>query len=224
MLNTTMNNGHTQRKTLATQLDRLDVILDGLANALNESVADAVRGVVGQVVKESVEATIREVLGNPDLLSAALARHAPPPPPPAPAAPPAPPRRTLRDTLQALLASLVRVAGTTAAPARRKLGTAWSWVLGKLQTLTDLARRNYRRLTTCCMTACGTAALAAGFAWQFRRPVTVAVGVGLVSGTLAYFAGPLVAGFLGGLGGTAATAAGMAFWPLARLLRSDTAG
>lgn len=42
MTATMMANGKT-RKTLADQLDRLDRILDGLAEALNEAVADAVR-------------------------------------------------------------------------------------------------------------------------------------------------------------------------------------
>src|SRR5271165_2518602 len=68
IMTTTMNsNGSTQRKQLSFQLDRLDAILDGLAEALNESVASAVKDVVGEVVRESVEATIREVLGNPEL-------------------------------------------------------------------------------------------------------------------------------------------------------------
>jgi len=218
-----MNNGRTQRKTLATQLDRLDGILDGLADALNESVADAVRSVVGQVVKESVEVTIREVLGNPALLAAALARHAPPPSAPLPVPLTVPSRRTLRETLQGLRASLVRLASTTAGTVGRKLGLAWSWALDKLQTLTKLARQNYHRLVAGCTVACGTAAIASGLAWQFRRSTAVAVGVGLFAGAVAYIAGPFVASVLSGLGGTAVTAAGMVLWPLKRLLRGHTA-
>ena len=53
--------------------------------------------------------------------------------------------------------------------------------------------------------------------------VAVALGVGLVSGAVAHFAGSLVAGVLSGLAGTATTAAGMVLWPLARLLRAETA-
>jgi len=45
------------RKTLASQLDRLDNILDGLANALNESVAAA--------VQEAVTGVLTEILTNP---------------------------------------------------------------------------------------------------------------------------------------------------------------
>jgi hypothetical protein len=39
---TTVVNGKAERKSLAQQIDRLDLILDGLADGLNEAVADAV--------------------------------------------------------------------------------------------------------------------------------------------------------------------------------------
>jgi hypothetical protein len=48
------------RKTLASQLDRLDGILDGLDAAL----AGAVQEAVGQAVKEAVQAVLTEVLTN----------------------------------------------------------------------------------------------------------------------------------------------------------------
>jgi hypothetical protein len=58
----TSSNGQS-RKTLASQLDRLDTILDGLADGLNEAVATAVREAVGLAVQEAVAA----VLTNPAL-------------------------------------------------------------------------------------------------------------------------------------------------------------
>jgi hypothetical protein len=60
------------------QIDRLDSILDGLAEALHESVADAVKGVIAHSVREAVHAAVTEVLSSPDLLRAALEKHAPP--------------------------------------------------------------------------------------------------------------------------------------------------
>src|SRR6476661_3311259 len=78
-MSTTNLNG--QRKTLATQLDRLDSILDGLAEALNEAVADAVRQSVAAAVGEAVQAAIKEVLTHPELLRAAAAAAAPLPAP-----------------------------------------------------------------------------------------------------------------------------------------------
>jgi hypothetical protein len=57
------NNNGQPRKTLASHLDRLDDILDGLDAAL----AGAVQEAVGLAVKEAVQAVLTEVLTNPDL-------------------------------------------------------------------------------------------------------------------------------------------------------------
>jgi len=59
-----MHNGLNGRfkKSLAHQLDRLDVILDGLAEALNGAVSDAVRQVVGQATREAVQMAMAETL------------------------------------------------------------------------------------------------------------------------------------------------------------------
>src|SRR6516225_2189804 len=55
------------RKSLSEQIDRLDKILDGLAEALNGAVADAVTQAVSLAVKEAVQTVMIEVLSNPDL-------------------------------------------------------------------------------------------------------------------------------------------------------------
>ena len=44
------------RKTLASQLDRLDSILDGLSEGLTDAVSSAVREAVGLAVQEAVRA------------------------------------------------------------------------------------------------------------------------------------------------------------------------
>jgi hypothetical protein len=67
-METTTTTNSRLRKSLADQLDRLDAILDGLANALNESVAGAVKEAVGLAVKEAVQAVLTEVLANPAVL------------------------------------------------------------------------------------------------------------------------------------------------------------
>jgi hypothetical protein len=64
---TTNPNG--QRKSLASQIDRLDTMLDGLADGLNEAVAQAVQGAVALAVKEAVQAVLTEVLTNPAVLA-----------------------------------------------------------------------------------------------------------------------------------------------------------
>src|SRR5262245_36887211 len=66
MSTTTLNNG--VRKTLASQLDRLDMILDGLAENLNEAVAmaaaNSVKEIVNVAVQEAVRAALVEILTN----------------------------------------------------------------------------------------------------------------------------------------------------------------
>src|SRR5215468_9722892 len=115
------------RKSLATEIDRLDGILDGLDEALAGSVETAVRDVVGQVVREAVEATIKEVLSNPELIRSAVAQHAP-------VATPMPqrPRRTLKELLRERLAALCQKASEKASQAKRNLGSAWSWCVEKV--------------------------------------------------------------------------------------------
>src|ERR1700719_4041634 len=91
MTNSTMkDNGRLPRKTLSTQLDRLDEILDGLADNLNDAVAQAVKDAVGMAVQEAVQGVLTEVLSNPELLAklrpepipqAVPIAHAAPPPP-----------------------------------------------------------------------------------------------------------------------------------------------
>src|SRR5262249_60080165 len=66
MSTTTLDNG--VRKTLASQLDRLDTILDGLAENLNEAVAmaaaNSVKEIVNVAVQEAVRAALVEILTN----------------------------------------------------------------------------------------------------------------------------------------------------------------
>jgi hypothetical protein len=64
-MNATASNGRPQRKQLSDQLDRLDGIIDTLAEGLNSAVADAAREGSRQAVKEIVT----ELLTNPDILS-----------------------------------------------------------------------------------------------------------------------------------------------------------
>jgi hypothetical protein len=65
-MSTTMApNGRPQRKQLSDQLDRLDGIIDTLADGLNRAVADAAR----EGSREAVREILTELLTNPDVLS-----------------------------------------------------------------------------------------------------------------------------------------------------------
>jgi hypothetical protein len=78
----TTNTDRPTRKTLASQLDRLDGILDGLGEGLNDAVAQALREAVGLAVQEAVQAVLTELLTNPalreQLRGPAAAESAPP--------------------------------------------------------------------------------------------------------------------------------------------------
>ncbi|HQR44066.1 MAG TPA: hypothetical protein PLX97_15330 [Gemmatales bacterium] len=52
------------KKTLAFQLDRLDSILDGLAEALNGAVAEAVKETVGQAARDAVKVALDEAMAQ----------------------------------------------------------------------------------------------------------------------------------------------------------------
>src|SRR5262249_31612951 len=80
---TATTNGQ-QRKTLASQIDRLDSILDGFSDNLNEAVATAVK----EAVTTGVQQAVLEVLTNLELQQL-LHPPTPPAPPPAPPTPPA---------------------------------------------------------------------------------------------------------------------------------------
>jgi hypothetical protein len=214
MASTTLN-GHSQRKTLSTQLDRLDVILDGLAEALNESVADAVKDVVGQVVRESVETTIREVLANQDLLKAALARHGAPMTTPVTSQPvPSQPSmwRRLGNAMQA----------------------GWNWVKNKAAQVADVIGQaadacvNVVAAGVVNAWSCGKSLVSSAWAllllvWlvvsQFRTPLLIASSIGVVIGVGCYCAGPLVASAFSGI----TTFAGSFIAVIVRMARRELA-
>src|SRR5262244_250344 len=117
MTTATATNG--VRKSLASQLDRLDSILDGLSDALNEAVASAVEGAVeravkqavGEAVRETLQAVIAEMVSNPDLLAAARTLLTPGTAADVPADPPEPPRGLFRRAGDGVKAGLA-AAGT----------------------------------------------------------------------------------------------------------------
>jgi hypothetical protein len=218
MAGSTLNNGHTQRKTLATQLDRLDVILDGLADALNESVAFAVRDVVGQVVKEAVETTIREVLGNQDLLQASLAMHAPP------AQIASVPRSSpIRTAIGGALSLLVQRSAEIAGKIKQTFVSAWSRSLEKIGDLVALARFGWQWIIGGLWATGSMIRAGMNWSWRYRKSSGIAVGVGVLSGVGVYYAGPLVAAISNGLNSAALTLFTMVLLPLWRLISGSRA-
>jgi hypothetical protein len=199
-------NSRTARKSLADQIDRLDGILDGLAEALNESVADAVKGVIAQAVRSAVEAAVKEVLASPDLLRAALEKHAPPSANPMPPAQESKPP-TIKENVARIGNRLCEKAKQAAGLARKKLGEVGAAACN--------VGRQARAVAT---TIPGILGAVARKAWDFRKPCAVAVGVGVVCGAICYLGGQLFSSVANGASGAAITLSALTL-PLKRLFR-----
>src|SRR5262245_59023317 len=171
---TTTTNGQ-ERKTLASQLDRLDSMLDGLSDALNGAVATAVEGAVeravrqavGAAVRETLQAVITEVVSNPDLLAAARTVLTPGSPADVPPEPREPPRSLFRRACDGVKAGLA-----VAATACHGAGAS---VARQAAAVKSLARSGWRLLR------------------RSRGRLLAACGVGVAAGALTYLAGPWLA-------------------------------
>ena len=190
-MSTATNNNGTQRKQLSDQLDRLDGILDGLAEALNGAVADAVRGVISLAVSEAVHAAVREVLCSPDLLRAALEKHAP-----TPASEPKPP--TLKENVAGITNKMCDEVKYGASLAKKKLTEVWTSATKVASHVPTLIKTLPKR------------------AWASRKPFTIAVGVGVACATACYFGGQLFSSIANGLSGATITLSAMTL-PVRRL-------
>jgi hypothetical protein len=125
-MNAILNN--VPRKKLSDQLDRLDNILDGLADAIPAVVADAVRQAIQQTVTQATKAAIAELLANPDLLRAIqgpanlLPSTTSPPSMPSPPSPPSDPKP------RGIVSRVSLSIWNTACSATRKIGGAVAYV------------------------------------------------------------------------------------------------
>ena len=197
---TTNQNGRTARKSLAEQIDRLDAILDGLAENLNAAVVDAVAGAVKDAVtiavQEAVHAAVLEVLTNAEL------------------------RKRLQTPASKPSAPVIVVLGNTA---RR----CWSWLTGAYATAKTVAKKAAskamevvrrcvatgraklqevrekvgKKARTGWMLAVALAALAK----RFRKQLLVAVLVGVLVGVAFYVSGREIASVGCGLAGFVAS-------------------
>jgi hypothetical protein len=188
MSTTTLNAG---RKTLASQLDRLDTIIDGLADNLHEAVALATANVVKEtltvVVQEAVRGALVEILTNAEVQKRLASQHV---------------------NVQPPVPLMVRLAA--------KARSCWSWLkstmkgacskvkqmVSSLSTVTaakvEQARQQVvQRAKMCWMWTVALAALVK----RFRVQLLVAVGIGLLVGVACYMGGREIASFGCGLAG-----------------------
>src|SRR5262249_32354819 len=206
----TTTNGQV-RQTLASQLDRLDSILDGLSDALHGAVASAVEGAVeravrqavGAAVRETLQAVLAEVVSNPDLVAAARTVLTPgspadvPTDPPEPPEPPPPPRSLFPRARDGVRAGL----GVAAAACHG----AGASVARQAAAVTSAARSGWLLLS------------------RFRGRLLAACGVGLAAGALTYLAGPWLAVAASSAAGFVATLAVQAATRLRQLFCAPAA-
>jgi hypothetical protein len=180
-------NSRPPRKSLASQLDRLDAILDGLADGLNEAVATAVK----EAVVVAVEAVLREVLNNPDL------------------------RRRLRPEPVVAESTPVKTGLVCRAGAAigRGLRNCWSWFVAKVRSyrtrattvvragVPALLGRACRGMTAFARRLWSGVVVTALLAYRYRRALVIALVVGTLIGLGCYLAGPAVAAFVSGVAG-----------------------
>jgi hypothetical protein len=209
---TTNPNGRT-RKSLAEQIDRLDPILDGLAENLNAAVVDAVAGAVKEAVtvavEEAVHAAVLEVLTNAEL------------------------RKRMQTPASQPSTPVMVVLGNAA---RR----CWGWLTGAYDTAKTLAKNAASKATQAvrrCV-ASGRAKLQdvreevskkartgwmlaialAAVAKRFRKQLLVALVVGVLVGVACYFSGREIASVGCGLAGFVVSLATGAVNELRRML------
>src|SRR5262249_45417893 len=163
----------TARKSLAQQIDRLDNILDGLADALNEAVSAAVKEAVGLAVKEAVRGVLTEVFTNPAVLEKIRGMAGPQESAlPAQAA-------TLREPgigprILALIRSRLRVC-------RSHVRQGLAAGRHQIKHLACKARHVLQRV------------------WRFKNQVMAALGIGATMAVFVYFAGPWLAAVVAGV-------------------------
>lgn len=173
------NGRQQQRKSLSSQLDRLDSILDGLDGALSGAITDAVKEAVTTATAEAVRATLIEVITNPDLI--ALLRGGA-----LPIAQPHVPVATIPDE--------------AALPQPNAISRAWRWSINKLKAVGQGIKSRVRSARDGVVSTYRQASSI----WSLRRPVLIALGVGAVIGVTCYASSPWLAGVVSGVAASVA--------------------
>jgi hypothetical protein len=206
---TTTNTNGRGRKSLAEQIDRLDAILDGLADNLNEAVAMAAASSVKEVltvaVEKAVHAALVEILSNPEVEKRLTAKAMEKVQPRLPI--------TVRlgrmarscwtwlaDTAKGAWRKLVAVTVATASGVKRVACSMVTTASSKINQAREQAMRGVR---IGWMLTCALAALAK----RFRKQVAVAAGIGVLVGVVSYVGGREVASAGCGLAGFVGTLA-----------------
>src|SRR5262245_31026679 len=181
-MTTMTSNGRPARKTLASQIDKLDSMLEGLGESIEATVADAVRAAVVVAVREAVVAVLREMLANPEVLA------------------------RLRDALPPSTPPVAKPAFGSSL--KERLARAWSWLGARVRSVLGACQSGLNQLGEGAVHVKERVQQAGQAVWlrlrllrRFRGQLLLAAGVGVAAGVAAFLAAPWLAALLSGLGG-----------------------
>jgi hypothetical protein len=223
MTTTTNTNGRTVRKSLADQIDRLDTMLEGLADGINETVT----AVVQDAVKKAVQAAIGEVLANAELQNRLQAAQSTNNAPARPATPSF--GQKLKGWIGWACAKVAQTAKKcwtwlclkTSHPAvqvQKGMSLGWTWCLRNLRNAGIWIAEHTTHLVSGCRNVCKSMSTLGQFLWHCRKSLVIALGVGMLVGLACYLAGPVISSTVSGLAGFAGALFGSAMNALRRML------
>jgi hypothetical protein len=183
MTTTASTNGNV-RKSLAEQIDRLDSMLDGLAENLNEAVAAAVKEAVGLAVREAIQGIVTEVLSHPELVA-----------------------RLLGNVMPATATGQEARTPTARRPVTTRVRTSARRACGWIATQLRSAVASISQFPSTLSHGLTTSWARLQFLRRFKLQLLLAVAVGSAAGVAAYFAGPWLAVAASAVGGFATTLA-----------------
>src|SRR5436305_3383955 len=189
--NSSTMNGAAQRKTLASQLDRLDNIIDAIADGLPKAIADVVCQAISTALPQAIQGVLTQVLSQPEVLRQLVGVKAP-------VAAPAPSEPAVAPQTEA------------ASPSGSKPGSAWGWLRAKVS--------NAGSWLVSKLPGAGQGVRHAGkTVWQHRYLVAVSLAIGVMVGCTGDMAGPVLSSMALGACGAIASAGAFVFAPFIRL-------
>jgi hypothetical protein len=186
-LTATLNGRREPRRSLSQELDRLDKMLDGLAEAIPATIADSMKETVSTAVAEAFRATLMEVVANPDIIALLRgARTAA-----ASNEQPAPAKAPLHQQI------------------RKSVSNAWKHALAGLKLAGNFVVSPVHTVIRCTINTYKQA----NAIWGLRKPILIALGVGVVIGVAAYASAPWISAAIAACGAASTTLLGQfAMW------------
>jgi hypothetical protein len=185
-MTTTMNApaNDRQRRSLNETIGHLDQMIDGLSNAIPETIRDTLKEEVGTAVSEGVRSALTDLLTNPEVLALLRTTLAPEPPMAVPVTRARPP---LFPGVLGTLLGATKAAGGWAWQQLKRAGGAVAGLACRVAHKLVALRQQLQALR------------------QVRKPLLLALVIGGLAAAVALFAPHWVAATLSGLGGLCAT-------------------